>query len=608
MACRDTARVSSLTSRAYVIGFALVAIALLPFLVAVVTRAGRETVPVGDIALMDLRVRDVWSSEVPLVGAYSRFGWNHPGPAAYFLIAPISALSGTAAWGSLVGNVLVQAATVAAIAYVAWRIGQLSHLVAVLALVGLAYGAMGPSVMLEAWNPHLAYPLFMLFVLLAWVLALGKPRALVFAAISASVLVQAHIGYLPLVLVAGVCALGFAIARTGRSWIRWKRATLWTAVAVVACWIPPIVHEFVHESNVERLTESLTDAGEPTLGAGEAARILAEEFRLPPPWLGGEHRLDPVASTVVGASAAWLVIPVGLLAAGWIASTVRRRRGSVELLAIATALSFAGFVALTRVIGDAERYVFYWRVPLALLIVFSSVWCVWIALGLDRIASAVGIAFAGGTLVILVAAVTLSVRIAQVDRISDSEHTARAAITATTNDVPRDGAVLVRATDTPFIGVQRALVNELDRDGVDVRVDDGLGFMFGYGRTASPEDTDTVWYVSEGGQYTSLLSDAPGARELWSTTPLTPAEEQELREKQRELAATLQDAGRNDLIGALQSSLIGFNLAGIPGVDPATASRVAELNAEVEAAGSCRCSIIAFAPDDVPAAVARVAP
>ena len=42
--------------------------------------------------------------------------------------------------------------------------------------------------------------------------------------------------------------------------------------------------------------------------------------------------------------------------------------------------------------------------------------------------------------------------------------------------------------------------------------------------------------------------------------------------------------------------------AGIPGVDPATASRVAELNAEVEAAGSCRCSIIAFAPDDVPAA------
>ena len=123
---------------------------------------------------------------------------------------------------------------------------------------------------------------------------------------------------------------------------------------------------------------------------------------------------------------------------------------------------------------------------------------------------------------ILIAAITLSVRIAQVDRISDSEHTARAAITATTNDAPRDGAVLVRAADTPFIGVQRALVNELDRDGVDVRVDDDLGFMFGYGRTASPEDTDTVWYVSEGGQYTSLLSDAPGADELWSTTPLAP--------------------------------------------------------------------------------------
>ena len=43
----------------------LTLVALLPFVVAIVARAGRQDVPVGDFALMDLRVRDVWSLRHP---------------------------------------------------------------------------------------------------------------------------------------------------------------------------------------------------------------------------------------------------------------------------------------------------------------------------------------------------------------------------------------------------------------------------------------------------------------------------------------------------------------------------------------------------------------
>ncbi|MGZ4701029.1 MAG: hypothetical protein ACXV98_07445, partial [Ilumatobacteraceae bacterium] len=42
---------------------------------------------VGDIALIELRTRDVLTAHPPLVGAYSRYGWSHPGPAEFYLFA-----------------------------------------------------------------------------------------------------------------------------------------------------------------------------------------------------------------------------------------------------------------------------------------------------------------------------------------------------------------------------------------------------------------------------------------------------------------------------------------------------------------------------------------
>ena len=74
----------------------LTIIAVLPVLVVLVTRTGRSYTPVSDIAPIDLRVRDVWSSHVPLVGAYSR-GWNHPGPLMLWLLAIPSGLAAQAA-------------------------------------------------------------------------------------------------------------------------------------------------------------------------------------------------------------------------------------------------------------------------------------------------------------------------------------------------------------------------------------------------------------------------------------------------------------------------------------------------------------------------------
>jgi hypothetical protein len=585
-------------------GVALVLVALLPFVIAIVVRAGRDDLLVGDYALMDLRVRDVWSSDIPLVGAYSRFGWNHPGPAVFYGIAAVSGPFGAPPWATTVGSILLQGLSVLAIALVAWRTGGLARLVTALAFVGLAYGATGPSMVLNVWNPNVAFPLFMLFVLLTWLLATGHPRALLGVALGASLLVQAHVGYLPLVAAAGLCAVAFGIARVGPTWERWRRTVVWTGVGVMVVWIPAIVNELVNGSNVRAIAASLRDPPERPLGASRAAGVFAEEFRVPPPWLGGHHRLDEFAGTVVGRSAWWLAVPVVLLAAAAVTTWIRRRHGSVELLALTVTLAVVGFVSLTRVTGLAEQYVFFWRVPIALLIVFTSGWCVWIAIGADanvRARRAAGIALAG---VVVFASAALSANIVATHEPDDLERVTQDALAAVTPDADPSTPVLVRAADTPRHGIQRAIVNELERGNLPVKVDEGFGFMFGDSREARPEEVDEVWYVAESGQYLSLLAGLPGADVRWNASPLDADDEAELQAGQRELWAALQEAGRPELFPSLQSPLVAFPLGDIEGVDPATLERVAALNAVVAEEGYCRCGIVAFDP----AAAERVQP
>lgn len=574
-----------------------VLVALLPFVVAITANAGRDYVPLGDVALTDLRVRDVWSADIPLVGAYSRFGWNHPGPASFWSLAPISGMFGRDAWATLVAGAVVHALTVVAIAWVAWRAGRLALVLAALAFTALAYGAMGPSMVLDAWNPNFAYPLFMLFVLLAWSFARGDRVLLVPLAIVGGVLVQAHVGYLPLVFVAGGIALALGVRRDRAHLAAWRWPAWFAFLALLLVWAPPIVHELVHPSNVRPLAESLVDPEEGTLGFGTAAGIVAEEFEIPPPWLGGEHRLEPFANLVVGASRWWSAVPVVLLATAWAAARRRRAAGSVELLLIATALAAVGLVAIARVVGDPERYVFYWRVPIALLVVFASGWSIWNGVRLDDAPLARRLALAGFAGVIAFASVAGSVRIAQVEDVNEGQALAIDALEAIGN--PR-GIVLVREAGIPFMGLQRAVVNELDRAGADVRVDDDLGFQFGYSRAATVGEVDEVWYVAESGQYTSLLTGASGARVVWANDPLPRAEETELREGQRVLWEALRAAGRPELLRQLTSPLVAFALADVDGVDAVLARRVAELNERAERAGPCRCAIVAFPADADP--------
>jgi hypothetical protein len=204
--------------------------------------------------------------------------------------------------------------------------------------------------------------------------------------------------------------------------------------------------------------------------------------------------------------------------------------------------------------------------------------------------------------VIVVASATSAVRIAQADPLARTDPLTRDALAAAESSLDDGRRVMVRAAGVGFVGIERTIVNELDRDGADVSIDDDLGLIFGYSRTAGLGDVDEVWYVAEGGEYLSVLSGAPGARVVWDSSPLSEAEEEELRAGHRDLWAALRRAGREDQFGALQSPLVAAALAGVPGVDPAVLDRVAQLNGRVLEEVPCRCAIVAFDPEAAPAA------
>src|SRR4029079_9742726 len=70
------------------------ALVSVPFVVAIVSVIGQHWFPSFDQALSMLRIRAVGTKNTPLLGAWSRWGWSHPGPALFWVLAPFNRLFG----------------------------------------------------------------------------------------------------------------------------------------------------------------------------------------------------------------------------------------------------------------------------------------------------------------------------------------------------------------------------------------------------------------------------------------------------------------------------------------------------------------------------------
>jgi hypothetical protein len=89
--------------------------------------------PSADQAFIEFRVRDV-PGDPPLLGVFSRYGWSHPGPALFYLLAVPYRLAGGASESLAAAALAAQVLVVAVTAFLARRLDRLAGITVLVAL------------------------------------------------------------------------------------------------------------------------------------------------------------------------------------------------------------------------------------------------------------------------------------------------------------------------------------------------------------------------------------------------------------------------------------------------------------------------------------------
>src|SRR5918994_3529794 len=277
------------------------AMAVLPILVAPIRAYRRGWMPYGDDAYFSVRAWDVFSRDIPLLGTSSsgtgrvtKDAINHPGPLQFDLIAvPVRLLGHDL--GTAVGQALINAAALAAVAWLVNRL--LGRTGATMAMAGCALlvWSMGSELLYRPWGPYAVVLPFVLFLVAVWCSVAGDRVALVVAVVAGSYCLQTNLSYALLVPGLALLAAGWTIARlvrpadTTAAAGPQRRATVrWAGVALVvgaAAWTQPVVEELRGPTgNLSALAHSVGGGGD-TPGLGLSIRRLAQTVALPPAWL-----------------------------------------------------------------------------------------------------------------------------------------------------------------------------------------------------------------------------------------------------------------------------------------------------------------------------------
>jgi hypothetical protein len=593
----DLAASRSTRRRRSAVGLLLAALMLLPCVTVVACLAGRPWWPVLDLAIIDLRVRDVWSLHPPLTGQYSRTPWNHPGPLMFWLMALVSGPARGAPWATRIGGAVLQGAALAWLAWLSWRRGLRTLLAAAAVTAGTFSVAQGVWLLREPWNPYVPVGCFVLFLFLTAFVARGSFRLLIAMVFVGSFVVQAHVSYTLLVLAGLAWAIGCTLvdaSRRGAGPPQWRSTVLLAAGVGLACWIGPVIDVVTHWSgNLTRLARYFANGHHAHVGLAHATKIMATEFRVVPPWLGGHEPITFFTGYSIGVPASWLLVAAVLLVGGALAARANGSRDDARLVGLAGLMVVTGIVAISGA-DVAYPYTYIWRVTVAVFVVVASMWpmATFAARRLPVLFRHVGSTLVVGT--VAAASVTLALAIPSARVVTTGrEKTMRAVAQQIDRRGLPTGTLLLRTTGEGYPSIYRGLFDYLARRGVDVRADVAFARALDYRRTAAPSRAHEVWYVTETGSFVEELERVPGASVVASTTPLRAQQEAELSRLQGRLWAEIRQIGRPDLLVFLDNPFVVLKVAGLPGIDIPTAARAGQLNSVVSRSAGCRCAVIA---------------
>lgn len=552
----------------------LVALVGLPVAIGMIVAQTWTWYPPSDYGLIELSTRDV-GTHTPLVGPFSRFGWNHPGPLLFWTLAPPYRLFGAEPAGLFVGAGSVNLAAIGASATILYRRGRWPLLLLGGLGTALLLRGLGGFFVVDPWNPSVTVLVFLAFVLLVWSLALGAYRVAPAVALAGSFVAQTHLGYVPLVaalLVPGVVGLGIwaAGARHRRGWrASRRRLLLWSGLAVlvgVVCWSGPIAEQLTEEpGNMGQLVDHFRANEEAPAGAGRALEIVARHLAPTGAWLTGVEPTDVFTGNVAGLPAVWSLPMSALLVVAVVVAVRRRDRTVLWLQAVLVTGLVAGTVAIARTTGDTFPYLFNWMRVLAMLTVVSSLWSFHRALddhARERLRRPGAIATVGAIAVLsLVTSVSVLRTGLPYAEFSDAVQALAPPTVAAIGDTP----VLLKPIGECWDEVPTGLLLEVEKQGGTIVVPPELEHRFGDHRVF--DGTNAEELLTVGCRDAAPYEPPPGAGRLVAYHgELTPDEDARFQELADEIRAQLVAAGREDLLASVAT--IWITVVPDSGVDP----------------------------------------
>src|SRR5829696_1060917 len=247
--------------------FALVG---LPLVVAAGALRRPQWYPVLDLAMTELRLRDVGASQTPLIGLPGRIGpslaeqGSHPGPLSFYLLAPLYRLFGSSSWAMQAATIVLNLVALGAALALAARRGGTRLVIAIAALLALVMSGYGLVALTQPWNPYLPLLWWLVFLLAVWSVACNDVAMLPLVVVAGSLCAQTHVPYLGLVLGVGSVAVVTTIhawKRAGAGSRERRRAARWVLAAAglgIALWIPPLIDQAIHDpGNLRRIYDHL---------------------------------------------------------------------------------------------------------------------------------------------------------------------------------------------------------------------------------------------------------------------------------------------------------------------------------------------------------------
>ena len=136
-------------------------------------------------------------------------------------------------------------------------------------------------------------------------------------------------------------------------------------------WIPAIIDQLTAEhGNLEAIRQYFGHP-ESALGLVDGAGLLAGEFRFLPPWLGGTTSYRFGDSSVVPASLGVAARARGVGGGRLVGRRRSGRRSDQRLVALAVLMVMVAVVTLSRISIAPVAFLFFWRIAVAVFLVFA---------------------------------------------------------------------------------------------------------------------------------------------------------------------------------------------------------------------------------------------